>query len=130
MKLPIVLMKSGASYEGEWKNGKRDGFGKYTWPDKSYYVGHWKNDRAAGKGKMSIAEEYDKLSQFISMETSTMESGMTIKPTVMERTNMLEAFSTKGNGEMISKMGVGERLGKTVLSILGSISKGRSMERE
>ncbi len=32
-------MKSSATYEGEWKNGMRDGDGKYVWPDKSYYIG-------------------------------------------------------------------------------------------
>jgi hypothetical protein len=27
-KLPVILLESGIQYEGEWKNGLRDGFGK------------------------------------------------------------------------------------------------------
>jgi hypothetical protein len=27
-KLPAISLESGAIYEGEWKNGLRDGFGK------------------------------------------------------------------------------------------------------
>ncbi len=32
-------MKNGGIYEGEWKEGRRDGQGKHTWPDGSYYEG-------------------------------------------------------------------------------------------
>jgi len=34
-------MKNGGRYEGEWKEGMRDGKGKHTWPDGSYYDGKW-----------------------------------------------------------------------------------------
>lgn len=36
-------------YDGEWKNGKKDGFGKYETIDKSIYEGEWVNDKFEGK---------------------------------------------------------------------------------
>lgn len=32
-------MKNGGTYKGEWKDGMRDGMGKHTWPDGSFYDG-------------------------------------------------------------------------------------------
>ena len=34
-----------ATYDGEWKAGKREGQGNLTWADGSYFVGKWKNDK-------------------------------------------------------------------------------------
>lgn len=45
-------MKNGGTYEGEWFKAKRDGFGKYVWPDGSYFEGEWHDDKAHGKGKL------------------------------------------------------------------------------
>ena len=39
-------MKNGGTYEGEWKNGLRHGFGKHVWQDTSYYEGNWFDDKA------------------------------------------------------------------------------------
>ena len=52
---PITL-ESGANYDGEWKNGLRDGLGKQTWPDGSIYEGEWINDKSHGKGKLIHAD--------------------------------------------------------------------------
>ena len=41
IKLKIIQMKNGAFYEGEWQNGFKQGKGKHTWPDGSYYEGNW-----------------------------------------------------------------------------------------
>ena len=42
-----------AIYEGEFKNGKRDGYGKFTNRDGIYYYdGQWLNDKMNGKGKL------------------------------------------------------------------------------
>lgn len=54
MKLVPISMRNGGVYEGEWKNGKRDGHGKYVWPDKSFYEGEWVEDKANGKGKLGL----------------------------------------------------------------------------
>jgi hypothetical protein len=34
-------LKSGATYEGEWMNGMKDGFGIQIWPDRAKYEGEW-----------------------------------------------------------------------------------------
>lgn len=39
------------SYEGEWLNGKKDGFGIVTWQDGAVFKGFFKNDMANGLGK-------------------------------------------------------------------------------
>ena len=42
-----------AIYEGEFKNRKREGFGKFSNKDGSYYyIGQWLNDKKNGKGKL------------------------------------------------------------------------------
>lgn len=48
-KLPPIQLESGAVYEGEWKNGMRDGNGKQKWPDGSIYEGEWVEDKSSGK---------------------------------------------------------------------------------
>lgn len=52
IRLVLITMQNGGSYEGEWLNGKRDGNGKYVWPDGSYYEGDWISDKAHGQGKL------------------------------------------------------------------------------
>lgn len=34
-------------YDGEWKNGDRNGRGKFTWSDGDVYDGEWKDGEAA-----------------------------------------------------------------------------------
>lgn len=48
-----VEYDGGDVYEGEIRNGKRHGKGKYTWSDGSFYEGEWKDDRKDGNGKQS-----------------------------------------------------------------------------
>jgi hypothetical protein len=38
------------TYKGEWKNGKRHGWGTLLYPDGSQYRGEWSNDRFNGTG--------------------------------------------------------------------------------
>ena len=40
----------GSVYEGSFKNGLRNGLGKYTMPDGFKYEGEWKDDQIQGKG--------------------------------------------------------------------------------
>ena len=35
----------GDKYVGEWKNGKQNGLGTYTWSDGRKYVGEWKDGK-------------------------------------------------------------------------------------
>ena len=70
-----AFLPSGAIFEGEWKNGKRDGqgiersangaykgewkedklhgVGTYTWANGDKYVGEWKDGRKEGQGTMT-----------------------------------------------------------------------------
>ncbi len=41
------------SYEGEWKNGKRDGLGILIWKNVAKFIGHFTEDRDVGFGKLS-----------------------------------------------------------------------------
>ncbi|XP_040106654.1 MORN repeat-containing protein 3 isoform X2 [Oryx dammah] len=51
-----VWKKNGAIYEGDWKSGKRDGYGTLSLPDqetgkyKRVYSGWWKGDKKCGYG--------------------------------------------------------------------------------
>lgn len=41
---------NGETYEGDFRENKRDGKGKYIWPNGSYYIGGYKNNTYDGKG--------------------------------------------------------------------------------
>jgi hypothetical protein len=43
---------AGRKYVGQWKNGKLNGKGTFTWPNGRKYVGQWKNGKPNGKGTM------------------------------------------------------------------------------
>lgn len=40
----------GASYKGEYKNDKRNGYGVYKYPDGRTYSGEYKDERPHGQG--------------------------------------------------------------------------------
>jgi len=46
----------GDVYEGEFKNDKRHGEGKYTFADGDVYEGNWKDGKRHGEGKMTYAD--------------------------------------------------------------------------
>lgn len=50
----VLKLETGAIYEGCLFNGMRQGQGKQTWPDGSYYIGEFYNDKAHGSGKLVI----------------------------------------------------------------------------
>ncbi|CAD8097561.1 unnamed protein product [Paramecium sonneborni] len=56
IKLPIIQMINGAYYEGQWKNGQANGFGKYILTDTSSYVGEWVNNKANGFGTFQLTD--------------------------------------------------------------------------
>jgi hypothetical protein len=43
-------------YTGEYKEGKPDGKGQYTWKNGSFYIGEFKNGLKHGKGKWKSAK--------------------------------------------------------------------------
>ncbi len=44
-------------YEGEYKNDKKDGHGKFTWADGRVYDGEWKNGKQHGIGIYTIPNQ-------------------------------------------------------------------------
>jgi len=52
----IWIRPDGMKYEGEWKNNKPDGYGKLTMPDGSVREGYWKQGKFLGKVKPSELE--------------------------------------------------------------------------
>ena len=47
----LYTFKTGATYQGQWLGGFRDGYGIQIWPDGARYEGQWKDNRAHGHGK-------------------------------------------------------------------------------
>ncbi|TNV84318.1 hypothetical protein FGO68_gene2762 [Halteria grandinella] len=45
---------TGATYQGEWKDHRMNGYGKHTWPDGAVYEGQWKDDLKHGQGRMTF----------------------------------------------------------------------------
>ena len=43
-------------YSGQWKDGIREGHGKLTWPDGSWYEGEFQHNCIEGQGKKVGAE--------------------------------------------------------------------------
>ena len=43
---------NGSVYDGDWKNGDKDGQGKMTYANGSVYDGDWKNGDKDGIGKL------------------------------------------------------------------------------
>ena len=44
---------NGDYYEGEWKKGQPDGFGKMIYANGNVYEGNWENGLPNGEGKMT-----------------------------------------------------------------------------
>ena len=59
-KILIVFNEDGSIYEGEYKNGKRNGHGSMTsFDNKTIYDGEWKNGMRDGNGKLIITDKYN-----------------------------------------------------------------------
>ena len=48
-----MVFKDGSSYNGDFKNGKRDGTGTFKWKNGDTYTGEWKDDLMEGEGKFT-----------------------------------------------------------------------------
>ena len=51
-------------YVGEWKEGKRDGYGKFFYSNGSIYEGYWKNNKKEGFGILSFQDRTKILGAF------------------------------------------------------------------
>jgi len=45
-----MVWKSGAKFEGIYKEGIKEGKGTFVYPSKAYYTGDWKDDMKDGYG--------------------------------------------------------------------------------
>jgi len=52
----ITHLADGRVYEGNYKNGVPNGYGKMTWSDGDVYEGNWKNNYQDGYGKMTWSD--------------------------------------------------------------------------
>ena len=48
---------SGGTYEGEYVEDKKNGKGKYTYPNKDVYKGEWKDNLRHGQGTYSYKDD-------------------------------------------------------------------------
>ena len=55
----ITVYENGNKYEGEYVNGKRQGFGVYTFADGEKYEGEWDRDQQHGSGKYYYRDSYN-----------------------------------------------------------------------
>lgn len=52
-----LTVDDGQCYEGEWENGKRQGKGKFTYADGTSYEGEWKSDLKHGNGILTTKDD-------------------------------------------------------------------------
>ena len=52
----VYTLASGARYTGEFKDGKIHGFGIYNWPNGDVYVGEWCGSNRHGYGIMTTTK--------------------------------------------------------------------------
>jgi hypothetical protein len=51
-----VYIRSGSKYEGELKDGMKDGYGTFTWADGTKYIGEFKGNKQNGQGTYTTAD--------------------------------------------------------------------------
>ncbi len=59
------VWQNGSTYEGQWKNGKREGLGKYHYSNGSVYEGQWLNDKKNGTGTLWIYENKKLIGKYV-----------------------------------------------------------------
>lgn len=52
MIIGLCYYENGDKYDGDWKNGKREGRGNQSFAVGTKYEGEWKNDKMNGRGKI------------------------------------------------------------------------------
>ena len=52
------------NYEGFWSNGKKSGYGQYTWNNGEIYSGNWYNDQMNGYGQSTFSSKNEYLGGF------------------------------------------------------------------
>ena len=60
----VITLSDGSKYAGEWKDGKKHGYGTFTTPAGGTYVGEWKNDKMQGHGTLTTPEGSEYVGEF------------------------------------------------------------------
>eukprot|EP00746_Dinoflagellata_sp_MGD_P166510 gnl/MRDRNA2_/MRDRNA2_96444_c0_seq1.p1 gnl/MRDRNA2_/MRDRNA2_96444_c0~~gnl/MRDRNA2_/MRDRNA2_96444_c0_seq1.p1 ORF type:complete len:322 (+),score=41.56 gnl/MRDRNA2_/MRDRNA2_96444_c0_seq1:51-1016(+) len=55
----LVFADTHDAFEGQFKNGLKNGHGKYSWPDGSWYEGQWYREHFEGVGTLFDVRKYD-----------------------------------------------------------------------
>ena len=85
-------------YEGEWRNGKRNGIGKYThYISKTVFFGGWKDDKKDGLGITDLYNEGKSLS------INEYKSGELHGKTIRIESNKKTSQSIWDNGKLVKK---------------------------
>lgn len=86
-------------FVGDTRDGKKDGYGKMTYPDGSVYVGEWANDKPHGRGKLTYpnGESYDGDWQ----EGEATGRGVLIRPGLFRYEGEVESGQAEGMGKAI-----------------------------
>jgi hypothetical protein len=50
-----IILDGGITYEGQWKNNEKQGYGVQKWPNGARYEGQWEEGKATGLGKFFYA---------------------------------------------------------------------------
>lgn len=53
----LINKKQGYEYQGTFRNGKKEGYGKETYPSGGYYQGQFKDNKKHGKGKLHFTDQ-------------------------------------------------------------------------
>jgi hypothetical protein len=56
----VETWEDGRKYEGEFKNGRKEGSGTFEWPNGNKYIGSWMNDKQHGVGVFINMKEKSK----------------------------------------------------------------------
>lgn len=85
-------------YEGDYIDGRKEGKGKYVWPDGSYYEGEWRENKINGHVIIYLKQRVSTIG--LTVEVIRVSGGII---TCMERefTNGKMEESTKANTSMI-----------------------------
>merc|ERR1712146_477984 len=88
----LVTLDDGSTYDGEFKNGKREGHGTRKYSDGREYIGDWENGNMEGVGFIHIL-----------VVANTLANGRMVKKKVMVYLHGLMVTNTMANSRMINE---------------------------
>lgn len=91
------------TYEGTFKKGYPNGYGKYTWANGAIYIGNWKMGIRNGEGKYTTKENGKDVELDGIWQNDKYIGVKPIPPTINQKRNIAQAnFSKLGEGDNIT----------------------------